>query len=231
MNAYGVCQLDIGFSVTFLARFSRAPVLEHYQALKSTCKYLWSMKSWGIHYWRPSHCNDLPKVDPPVVPYDGSLPQFPCSDLCCLVTYSDAAYAVDVKTRKLVTGLSLNYAGGCVAYKSKMQATVATLSTEVEFIAAISAAKIIKYLHYVLQELGLEEVGPTILYIDNQATMHMINDDKPMPQSRHIIIQRFSCWRNAGVLKVMHIPSVINPSDAATKALASQLHRRHVWGD
>jgi ribosomal protein L30/L7E len=111
-----------------------------------------------------------------------------------------------------------------------MQATVATLSTEAEFITAISAAKIINYLRYVLQELGLEEVGPTILYINNQATMHMINDDKPTPRSRHINIQHFAIqeWRDAGVLKVMHIPGVINPSNAATKALASQLHQRHV---
>jgi hypothetical protein len=84
---------------------------------------------------------------------------------------------------------------------------VATLSTEAKFVAAISAAKIIKYLCYVLQELGIEEVGPTILYIDNQATMHMINDNKPTLQSRHIDIQHFAIqeWRDAGVLKVMHI--------------------------
>jgi hypothetical protein len=230
MYAYIVCRLDIGFAVTFLARFSGAPALAHYQALKTTCKYLWSTKSWGIHYWRPSHCNDLPKVDSPDVPYDGSSPRFHCSDLCQLVAYSDAAYAVDIKTRKLVTGLSMNYAGGCIAYKSKMQATVATSSTEAEFIAAVSAAKIIKYLRYVLQELDLGETEPTTLYIDNQATMHMINDDKPTPRSRHIDIQHFAIqeWREAGVLKVVHIPGVINPSDAATKALASQLHRRHV---
>jgi hypothetical protein len=30
----------------------------------------------------PSHHNDLPKVDPLVILYDGSLPQFPWSDLC-----------------------------------------------------------------------------------------------------------------------------------------------------
>jgi hypothetical protein len=43
--AYVVCRLDIGFAVTFLARFAAAPALEHYQALKTTCKYLRSTKS------------------------------------------------------------------------------------------------------------------------------------------------------------------------------------------
>jgi hypothetical protein len=228
--AYVVCRVDIGFAVTFLARYAAAPALEHYQALKTTCKYLCSTKSWGLHYWRPSHRNDLPYVEPPDVPYDATLPHFPRSDLCRLVATSDAAYAVDLKTRKSVTGLSVNYAGGCVAYKSKLQATVATSSTEAEFIAAVSAAKIIKYLRYVLQDLDLLQDEPTLLYIDNQATMHMVNDDKPTPRSRHINIQYFAIqeWREAGILKVEHIPGVINPSDAATKALASQLHRRHV---
>jgi hypothetical protein len=226
MYVYVVCQLDIGFAVTILSRFSGAPALAHYQALKTMCKYLQSTKSWGIHYWHPSHHNDLPKVYPPDVPYDGSLPWFHCSDLCQLVAYSNAAYAVDIKTRNLVTGLSMNYAGRCIVYKSKMQATVATSSTEAEFIAAVSAAKIIKYLRYVLQELDLGETEPTTLYIDNQATMHLINDKKPMPQSCHIDIQHFAIqeWHIAGVIKVMHIPGVINPSDATTKALALQLH-------
>jgi hypothetical protein len=40
---YVVCQLDIGFAV--LACFGAAPALEHYQALKSTCKYLQAPKA------------------------------------------------------------------------------------------------------------------------------------------------------------------------------------------
>jgi hypothetical protein len=86
------------------------------------------------------------------------------------------------------------------------------------------------YLCYVLQELELTETEPTLLYIDNQMAMHMINDNKPTPCSRHIDIQHFAIqeWRDEGILKVVHIPGVLNPSDAATKALASQLHQRHV---
>jgi hypothetical protein len=45
--AYVVCQLDIGFAVTFLACFGAAPALEHYQAVKSTCKYLQATKASG----------------------------------------------------------------------------------------------------------------------------------------------------------------------------------------
>jgi hypothetical protein len=80
-------------------------------------------------------------------------------------------------------------------------------------------------MRYVLQA----ETEPTLLYIDNRAAMHMINDNKPTPCSRHIDIHfAIQEWRDEGILKVVHIPGIINPHDAATKPLASQLHQRHV---
>jgi hypothetical protein len=143
--AYVVCGLDIGFAVTFLTCFAATPALGHYQALKSACKYLWATKAWGLHYWRLSQRNDLLLVKAPDVAHDPMLPVFPRSKLATLVAYVDASYAVDLKTRKSVTSLSVCYAGGCIAHKSKLRVTVATLSTEAEF-------KIAKYLHYVLQD-------------------------------------------------------------------------------
>jgi hypothetical protein len=91
------------------------------------------------------------------------------------VAYLDPSFAIDHKTRTTVTGLLLYYVGGCVAHHSKLQVRVATSSTEAEFIAAVSAVKIIKYMCYVLQELKLME-PELMLYVDNQAAMGMIND-------------------------------------------------------
>jgi hypothetical protein len=53
------------------------------------------------------------------------------------------------------------------------------------------------------------ETEPTLLYIDNQVAMHMINDNKPTPRLRHIDIQPFAIqeWRDEGILKVVHIPA------------------------
>jgi hypothetical protein len=146
--------------------------------------------------------------------------------LCCLpIQGPNSAYvdAIDLKTRTSVTDLLLYYVGGCVAHKSELQVTVA------EFSAAVSAVKIIKYLCYVLQEIELME-PELMLYIDNQAAMHMINDTKPTPCLCHFDIKHFAVqeWHDAGILKTVCIPDVINPSDAATKATTSQLHHYHV---
>jgi hypothetical protein len=188
-----VCCLDNGFAVTFLSCFGATPSLGHYQALESTCKYLWA-------------ANDLLHVKAPDIMHDSMLPIFPRSNLGTIIAYIDTSYAADLKTWKSVTGLSVCDASGCIAHKSKLQVTAATSSTKAEFIATVSAVKIINYLCYVLQEL--EPMEPELMqYIGSQAAMCMINE-----------------WHDEGIHKAVRIPGVINSSDAVTKALASQLH-------
>jgi hypothetical protein len=92
----------------------------------------------------------------------------------------------DLRTRRLVTGLVMSYAGVAIAYKSKVQTTVATSSTEAEFLAAVTAAKIAKYLRAVLKGLGCEQKTATILYEDNETAIAMVNENKPTVAKRAI---------------------------------------------
>jgi hypothetical protein len=102
----------------------------------------------------------------------------------------------------------------------KLQATIATSSMEAEFVAAVIAAMVAKYLWSVLHELGFGQSKPTALYVDNQAAITMVNEWKPTPCSWHIHIQHFAIqeWRAAGDIELHHIPGTINTSDQATKA-------------
>ena len=162
---------------------------------------------------------------------DTSLPDFPQPQSpTSLAGYVDAAHATDLSTRRSITGLAFMLCGGPIAYKSKVQSTVSTSSTEAEFIAAVQAAKIAKYLRSILLELDYEQPGPTILYEDNQAAILMINSSRPTPRSRHIDIQHFAIqeWKANGDIILCHIPGIINPADALTKALGTTLHFRHV---
>jgi hypothetical protein len=228
--AYVICRLDIGFAVTLLACFAQAPCRAHYMALKNVTKHLRQTKDcWGIVYWRESPVESLPTVpfDQPVV--DPALPPFPLYHFLQLVGFVDAAHAVDIKTRRSITGFVFCLAGGAIAYKSKLQAMVATSSTEAKFIGAGQAAKTAKYLRSVLAEFGFAQPAPTPLYEDNLAAIAMINDRKPSPRSRHIDIQHFAIqeWRQLGDIVMHHIAGVINAADQATKALGWTLHSRH----
>eukprot|EP00957_Ditylum_brightwellii_P058476 4434516-Ditylum_brightwellii.AAC.1 len=62
-----------------------------------------------------------------------------------------------------------------MAYSTKWQITVTTSSTEVEFVQAVSAAKMAKHLCTVLNELGIAQQGPTIIYKDNTTSIMMAN--------------------------------------------------------
>jgi Ca2+/H+ antiporter len=160
---------------------------------------------------------------------DATLPPFPKSALLDLVGFVDAAHATDLKTRRSVTGYVFTLAGGAIAYKSKLQTTVATSSTELEFVAAVSAAKVAKYLCSVLNQLGFHQDHPTTRYEDNEAAIKMINESKPTPRSRHIDIQHFAIqeWRQEKSITMKYISTLINIADQKTKALGWTLHLRH----
>jgi hypothetical protein len=84
------------------------------------------------------HLTDMELLNAYVDTIDPLLPTFPTHDLLRLTGYVNAAHATDLKTRRSVSGYVFTLAGGAVAFKSKLQATVATSSTEVEFVAAVS---------------------------------------------------------------------------------------------
>jgi hypothetical protein len=92
----------------------------------------------------------------------------------------------------MVTGPSFCLAGGAIAFKSKLQPTVVTSSTNNEVVAAVLATKIAKYLRSILIELGFPPSGLTLLYEDSKATINIVNANRPTKRSRHIDIQHIA---------------------------------------
>jgi hypothetical protein len=221
---------DIGYAVTTLAKFAIKPAKLHYQCLKNVAKYLRNTIDWGIIYWRPSPNMALPDVPLATVIPDPALPPFPSvTSHLQLVGYVDAAHGNDLRQRRSTTGYCFMLSGGAVAYRSKTQTITATSSTEAEFIAAVSSAKVAKYLRSILAQLGFAQTAPTILHEDNESTIKMVNADKPTERSRHIDIQYFAIqdWRKAGQVFLTHLRGILNPSDALTKGVGWVLHSRH----
>jgi hypothetical protein len=208
-----VARIDIGFAVTLLARFSDHPSKIHFDSLRRLARYLRMTKDWGLIYWRPIHMLSLPTGIFVALISDPTLPSFPQPLLpTTLAGYVDAAHATDLTTRRSITGLVFMFCGGPIAYKSKVQSTVSTSSTEAEFIAAVHAAKIAKYLRSILHELNYTQPGPTVPYEDNEAAILMINASRPTPRARHIDVQHFAIqeWKANGDIILCHIPGIIN---------------------
>jgi hypothetical protein len=66
---------------------------------------------------------------------------------------SDADWASCIRTRRSFTGSLIKLAGAAVAYKTQFQDTVATSSTESEFMAVYELGKALLYVRSILWDL------------------------------------------------------------------------------
>ena len=103
--------------------------------------------------------------------------------------------------------------GGAIVYRSKTQSVTAISSTEAEFFAAVSCAKIALYLRLILYELGFACKEATPIYEDNASTIDIVNSSVPTERARHIYIQYFAIqdWTEWGCIELIHIPGILNP--------------------
>jgi hypothetical protein len=99
-------------------------------------------------------------------------------------------------------------------------------------VLSYAPGKNIRYLQSFLILVGIHQIGPTLLDVDNIAINMMVNTGKPTEQSRHIDIHFFALisWVKAG--DIFLLPSrAHNPSDALTKALGWYLHHIYCFCD
>ena len=107
------------------------------------------------------------------------------------MAFVDAIYANDHQKCQFTTGFVFTYCGGAIVCQSKMQTVTAISSTEAEFLAAISCAKITLYLRFMLEEFGFPCYSPTRMYEDNASTIMIVNLQVPTKYAQHIYVQYF----------------------------------------
>eukprot|EP00957_Ditylum_brightwellii_P085146 6473867-Ditylum_brightwellii.AAC.1 len=77
------------------------------------------------------------------------------------------------------------------------------------------ATKMAKYLQTILNELGIQQCGPTMIYEDNAAAIMMANNSRPNGWTQHIDRNYFLLqeWVTYGNVKLAHICGIANPAD------------------
>jgi hypothetical protein len=193
LYAYVTCRLDIGYAMGEFYKFSTKAALCHYNALKRIYRYLRQKKSDGIVYWRKEPRVDLPHIPLtcfPLVNGDLDVPYLAAIDQ--LAGYLDASHGTCVRTRHSMGAEVFCLAGAAMMYRAKWIAVICTSSTEAEFVVCVRGGKNAHYLHSIMNELVLTQTVPTLLNVDNIATIMMANAGKPTERSRHISIQCFA---------------------------------------
>jgi hypothetical protein len=74
-------------------------------------------------------------------------------------------------------------AGAAIIYCAKWIVVICTSPTESKLVVCVRGEKNARYLRSILNELGITQVGPTLLNVYNIAAIMMANDGKPTERS------------------------------------------------
>ena len=93
----------------------------------------------------------------------------------------------------------------------------------------MKVSKVCLFICYVLICLKEPPTGPTLIYEDNEACINVVNARQPTDRTRHIETPYFKIqdWKEEEIIKMIHIPGIVNNSDNLTKPLGWVLHSRH----
>ena len=135
---------DITYSVNFLARFQANPSEEHWIMLKRIMRYLNGTRNSGLTFDQQS----------PTI----------------LDAFVDSAFLDDPKTKRSTSGYLIRYHGNNIAWKSRLQKTMSSSTTQAEYIAICDASKDLLFLGNLINEtLSLPEIFPVPIYGYNSA--------------------------------------------------------------
>ena len=184
---------DIAYAVGVVSRFLSNPGREHWNAVKWIMRYLRGTSSLKLCFG---------------------------SEKPVLVGYTDADMAGDVDSRKSTSGYLITFAGGAVAWQSRLQKCIALSTTKAEFIAATEACKELLWMKKFIQELGISQER-YVLFCDSQSAIHLGKNSTFHARSKHIDV-RYHWIRdvlNSKLLELEKIHTDDNSSDMLTKSL------------
>jgi hypothetical protein len=117
-----------------------------------------------------------------------------------------------------------------VCWQSKAQKVVTLLSSEAEYVAMSEAVKKVKFIYYLLRDIGIEVNLPIIVKTDNVGAMFMAQNSSSGVRTRHFNTQYHFVQENLeeGIIKIEFVKSVDNESDIFTKNVTQEIYERHV---
>ncbi|CAI7854346.1 unnamed protein product [Closterium sp. NIES-53] len=99
---------------------------------------------------------------------------------------------------------------------------------EAEFYAGAMAAQELRWLTYLLTDLGEQPRSPPIRYVDNKAMIALCPDQRLEHIMKHVALRYFLTreLQQCGQLRLAYVATQANTADVFTKALGSSDHKR-----
>ncbi|CAI5983428.1 unnamed protein product [Closterium sp. NIES-64] len=195
---------DLAYPLSILARYV-APGRhrpEHMAAAKRVLRYLCSTSGMGLVLGGRS----------PVV----------------LTGHADASWADDQATQRSSQGYTFSLGSGSVSWRATRSSSVLGSSCEAEIYAGAMAAQELRWLTYLLTDLGEPPRSPPVLYVDNKAMLALCREQRLEHRTKHIALRYFLAreLQQRGQLRLAYVASEANTADVFTKGLAPCDHLR-----
>ncbi|CAI7887197.1 unnamed protein product [Closterium sp. NIES-54] len=117
---------------------------------------------------------------------------------------------------------------GSVSWRSTRSSSVLSSSCEAEIHAGAMAAQELRWLTYLLTDLGEAPRSPPFLYVDNKAMLALCQEHRLEHRTKHIALRYFLAreLQQRGQLRLAYVASQANTADVFTKALQPCDHQR-----
>ncbi|CAI5469279.1 unnamed protein product [Closterium sp. Yama58-4] len=145
-----------------------------------------------------------------------------------LTGHSDASWVDDQTTQRSSQGYTFSLGFASVSWRSTCSSSVLSSSCEAEIYATAMAAQEVRWLTYLLTDLGERPRSPPILYVDNKAAIALCEEHILEHRTKHIALRYFLAreLQQRGQLRLRHVATRANTADIFTKALPSGDHQR-----
>ncbi|CAI7751940.1 unnamed protein product [Closterium sp. NIES-53] len=145
-----------------------------------------------------------------------------------LTSHADASWADDQATQRSSQGYTFSLGSGSVSWRSTRSSSVLGSSCEAEIYAGAMAAQELRWLTYLLTDLGEQPCSPLVLYVDNKAMLALCREHRLEHRTKHIALRYFLAreLQQRGQLRLAYVASQANTADIFTKALPPGDHQR-----
>ncbi|CAI7877428.1 unnamed protein product, partial [Closterium sp. NIES-53] len=142
-------------------------------------------------------------------------------DRVVLTGHANPSWSDNLTTQRSSQGYTFSLGSSSVSWRSTRSSSVLSSSCEAEIYAGAMAAKELRWLTYLLTDLGEPPRSPPVLYVDNKAMIALCQEHRLEHRTKHIALRYFLGreLQQCGHLRLAYVASRANTADFFTKAL------------
>jgi hypothetical protein len=143
-----------------------------------------------------------------------------------LHVFCDSDWAGDSEKRISDTGFTVYLMNVPVCWRSKAQRGVTLSSSKAEYVVISEAVKEIKFIYYLLREIGIEVNLPMTVKTDNIGAMLMAQNALSGVRTRHINTRYY--YVREGIINDEFVKSIENNYNIFMKNVSQKIYNNHV---